>query len=158
MTNRLFKHEHIKSRTARIRRYVLSHPNALCAEVAAKFGVELQAVYNARWSLRKLAKKQIKIVRPKITLTPSTNVSPTPEKKPELPVQMVDMVNHPPHYTVGGIETIDYIKAKLSKEEFRGYLRGNILKYGSRVGHKGSTAEDAGKLAWYAKRLAELEE
>ena len=31
-----------------------------------------------------------------------------------------DMVNHPPHYTQGGIETIEYIRAKLSPEEYVG--------------------------------------
>lgn len=65
-----------------------------------------------------------------------------------------DMINSPPHYTKGGIETIDYIKAKLSPEEYRGYLRGNLLKYASRLGEKDS--DDAGKAAWYAKRLEEL--
>ena len=63
----------------------------------------------------------------------------------------IDMVNSPPHYTKGGIETIDYIKAKLSPEEYRGYLRGNLLKYASRMGAKGE--DDAGKAAWYAQRL-----
>jgi len=62
-----------------------------------------------------------------------------------------DMVNSPPHYTNGGIETIDFIKAKLSPEEYRGYLRGNLLKYASRMGSKGE--DDAGKAAWYAQRL-----
>ena len=62
-----------------------------------------------------------------------------------------DMVNSPPHYTAGGIETIDYIKAKLSPEGYRGYLQGNLLKYASRIGKKGS--DDAGKAAWYAQRL-----
>ena len=65
-----------------------------------------------------------------------------------------DMVNSPPHYTKGGIETIDFIKAKLSPEEYRGYLRGNLLKYASRMGAKGE--DDAGKAAWYAKRLEML--
>lgn len=65
-----------------------------------------------------------------------------------------DMVNSPPHYTKGGIETIDYIKAKLSPEEYRGYLRGNLLKYASRLGDKDS--DDAGKAAWYAQRLEML--
>ena len=65
-----------------------------------------------------------------------------------------DMVNSPPHYTKGGIETIDYIKAKLSPEEYRGYLRGNLLKYASRMGAKGE--DDAGKAAWYAQRLEML--
>lgn len=65
-----------------------------------------------------------------------------------------DMVNSPPHYMKGGIETIDFIKAKLSPEEYRGYLRGNLLKYASRMGAKGE--DDAGKAAWYAKRLEML--
>jgi hypothetical protein len=77
----------------------------------------------------------------------------------ELPITMeepeanVDMVNHPPHYTVGGIETIDYIQAKLTPEEFRGYLKGNALKYASRTGHKGNPEEDLGKMLWYSERL-----
>ena len=65
-----------------------------------------------------------------------------------------DMVNSPPHYTSGGIETIDFIKAKLSDEGYRGYLQGNLLKYASRIGKKGS--DDAGKAAWYADRLDKL--
>ena len=67
---------------------------------------------------------------------------------------MPDMVNSPPHYTKGGIETIDFIQAKLSPEEYRGYLRGNLLKYASRMGSKGE--DDAGKAAWYAQRLEML--
>jgi hypothetical protein len=65
----------------------------------------------------------------------------------------VDMVNSPPHYTVGGIEVIDFIEAKLTIEEFRGYLQGNILKYSSRVGFKGDAAGDVSKLIWYANKL-----
>jgi hypothetical protein len=64
-----------------------------------------------------------------------------------------DMVNHPPHYTQGGIETIEYIRAKLSPEEYVGYLRGNIMKYTSRIGLKGESSEDAGKIEWYSKEL-----
>jgi hypothetical protein len=64
-----------------------------------------------------------------------------------------DMINHPPHYTQGGIETIDYIRAKMSGEEYIGYLRGNILKYTSRIGLKGNPAEDAGKIVWYSTEL-----
>lgn len=80
----------------------------------------------------------------------------------EIPITMeepeveVDMVNHPPHYTAGGIETIDFIQAKLTPEEFRGYLRGNILKYSSRAGLKGDADEDLGKMVWYANKLKSL--
>ena len=42
-----------------------------------------------------------------------------------------DMVNHPPHYTMGGIETKDYIRAKSLS-----YNCGNAVKYITRAGHK----------------------
>lgn len=69
-----------------------------------------------------------------------------------------DNVNSPAHYRTGGIETWDYIKAKLTPEELRGYLKGNILKYVSRAESKnaGDTAiEDYLKSKWYMDRLAE---
>jgi hypothetical protein len=66
-----------------------------------------------------------------------------------------DLVNQPPHYTVGGIETIAYIKAKLTPEEFRGYLKGNVLKYASRANHKDNPAQDIDKMVWYAHALQE---
>ena len=66
-----------------------------------------------------------------------------------------DMVNSPAHYMKGGIETIDFIEAKLTPEEFRGYLKGNVLKYASRMGNKGSMQLDAGKAAWYSNRIVE---
>jgi hypothetical protein len=47
-----------------------------------------------------------------------------------------DMIN-PGHYKDGGIETIDYIRAKLSDVEFKGYLKGNAIKYLSRAELKG---------------------
>lgn len=48
-----------------------------------------------------------------------------------------DPVERPSHYTVGGIETIDIIRAKLTPEEFRGYCKGNVLKYVCRERWKG---------------------
>jgi hypothetical protein len=64
-----------------------------------------------------------------------------------------DEVNNPAHYTAGGIETIDYMRAKASPEEFRGYLRLNALKYLSRAGLKGDAVTDLKKAAWYINRL-----
>jgi hypothetical protein len=63
-----------------------------------------------------------------------------------------DPIN-PDHYKVGGIETIDYIKAKLTPEEYRGYLKGSVLKYASRLGYKGDAVVDAGKINWYSTEL-----
>ena len=72
-----------------------------------------------------------------------------------LTVVKLDNVNHPQHYTQGGIETIDYIKAKLTTEQFKGYLKGNIIKYISRFEYKNSI-EDLQKAKWYLSKLIEV--
>jgi hypothetical protein len=63
-----------------------------------------------------------------------------------------DPVNHPAHYA-GKVETIDAIESALSAEGYQGYLRGNVLKYLSRMGKKGPALEDARKAQWYLGRL-----
>jgi hypothetical protein len=68
--------------------------------------------------------------------------------------QTGDPVNHPEHYTTGGIETIDFMKAKLSPEGFEGYLAGNVMKYITRYRHKNGL-EDLKKARWYLNRLVE---
>ena len=40
------------------------------------------------------------------------------------------------HYDVGGIATIDFIKAKMSHDEYVGFLKGNVFKYIARSGYK----------------------
>jgi len=40
------------------------------------------------------------------------------------------------YYDAGGIETIDIIKAKLTPEQFDGYLLGNAIKYDCRINFK----------------------
>lgn len=64
-----------------------------------------------------------------------------------------DVINHPKHYTQGGIECIEAIEAALSPEEFRGFLKGQIFKYNWRLGHKDEPAQEVGKLLWYGDRL-----
>ena len=68
---------------------------------------------------------------------------------------MSDMVNHPSHYTDGGIETIDFIEAKNLP-----YHLGNAVKYISRAGKKEpeKPAEDLQKAVWYINRyISKLE-
>jgi hypothetical protein len=64
-----------------------------------------------------------------------------------------DKVNYPYHYTVGGIETMDYIEAKLTNTEYCGFLRGSILQYISRAPYKGSELEDLKKAEVLIKNL-----
>ena len=61
----------------------------------------------------------------------------------------VDLVNHPPHYKSGGIETIDFIEAK----ELPFHL-GNVVKYIARAGKKdgADTLTDLKKAQWYLAR------
>lgn len=67
-----------------------------------------------------------------------------------------DNVNSPTHY-VGKIECIDYIEDVLTSEEFRGYLRGNTIKYQHRY-RKKNGIEDLKKQEWYLRKLREFEE
>lgn len=61
-----------------------------------------------------------------------------------------DNVNNPSHYTAGGIETLDYIKAKI--KDYPSYAAGNILKYVSRYEHKNGI-EDLKKAQFYLNDL-----
>lgn len=70
--------------------------------------------------------------------------------------RMTDNVNSPEHYTSGGIECIDAIRAALTSEEYRGYLKGNITKYIWRERLKGG-AEDIAKAAWYIEELKKVD-
>ena len=64
-----------------------------------------------------------------------------------------DAVAHPAHYTQGGIECIDAMRAALTHAEFVGYLRANVLKYIWRYDRKGAPVQDLRKAAWYLRRL-----
>ena len=60
----------------------------------------------------------------------------------------VDMVNHPPHYTQGKIEVIDFIDDKQL-----GFYEGQVIKYVSRAKLKGNELQDLKKAQWYLNRL-----
>ena len=63
-----------------------------------------------------------------------------------------DMVNNPPHYTRGDLETIDILEAKSTFEEFKGHLKLTAITYITRAGHKDSELQDAKKTQWYVNR------
>lgn len=68
--------------------------------------------------------------------------------------QETDNVNHPAHYTQGGIECIEAIKASMTPAEFQGYCKGNTLKYIWRWREKGGV-EDLEKAMVYLKWMIE---
>jgi len=62
----------------------------------------------------------------------------------------------PKHYTNKGIQPWDAMKSWLTKNEFRGYLRGNVIKYIARYADKGGV-EDLNKAQHYLSKLIEEE-
>ena len=65
-------------------------------------------------------------------------------------------IESPSHYMFFDMEAIDIIKASLTKEEFKGYLKGNSLKYRLRCGKKDDAIQDLGKANQYEKMWEEI--
>jgi hypothetical protein len=126
----------------KVRRYMAKHPAAQPKQIAEALGVKLEYVY----VLRSVDKKKAK---PEKTLVEM--IKEAQDARKDLPITMIepkpDPVNHPAHYKVGGIETIDFIEAK-----GLGYNLGNVIKYITRADHKSNTYEDLCKARWYLNR------
>lgn len=77
---------------------------------------------------------------PVVTDTASTGVSVADSNPTDT---MNDAVHHPSHYTLPGltVESVDVIRAVLTPEEFKGWCKGNALKYSLRAGRKDPTKE-----------------
>jgi len=142
------------SRASLMRQYYNGNPTATVNEVAEKFKTTYQIAYMVR---REMLKETLKAKPPagkfKRIAVFSSNESVldtiNPEcVKPEEPKS--DPVNHPAHYKVGGIETIDFIEAKAL-----GYHLGNAVKYITRADHKGNRLQDLQKAKWYIDRAIE---
>lgn len=69
-----------------------------------------------------------------------------------------DLVNSPEHYNYGKIECIEAIEESMIPEAFKGYLKGNTMKYLWRYERKGKPLEDLKKARWYLDRLIQKEE
>jgi hypothetical protein len=142
-----------KSKTT-ITEYIQSFPSAKAADIAKHLGVSVASVYIARSKLKKLnttsAKAEgvniDKVHKPKKVFHEDVTVL-AHDPKEDIKVFSVDMVNQPPHYKVGGVETIDFIEAK-----GLGYNLGNVVKYVTRADHKGSRKENLEKARWYLER------
>lgn len=69
---------------------------------------------------------------------------------------MEDMVNHPPHYKLAnGMESKDVVQLVLTPEEYKGWCKGNALKYQFRAGKKDPSKikEDYEKAVWFLNEL-----
>lgn len=68
-----------------------------------------------------------------------------------------DQVKAPSHYADRKYQSILVIEDSMSTEAFKGYLKGNIMKYISRAGKKDKTTQDLNKAATYLQWLIEVE-
>jgi len=158
------------SKTQNIRNYMKNHPEAKAKVIAEALGTKINYVYTIMHNERKKLKASATpdpLVRVQgVMMGKDDKNNLTDEQmsrlvfnatKPKARMQRsIDDVNQPPHYKIGGIETIDIIKAKLTPDEFRGYLKGNVVKYLTRAGHKDDAGKDVDKMVWYATKLQTL--
>lgn len=61
----------------------------------------------------------------------------------------------PEHYQSMPVEPWEVMQSTLTYEEFRGFLKGNIIKYAMRAGKKAGS-DDEKKARHYMQKLAEL--
>ena len=163
-------------KTEQVRRLLEANPNIKTEQVMAKLGVAKSYAYvlmsKARKALADEAKSEVKqryakLIhevsqgRGKIRMQTASQFNNLPEGMTVVEADEIvadvnqamaqhDAVNHPEHYKVGGIETIDFIEAKSL-----GYHLGNVVKYITRADHKGSKQEDLRKAHWYLTRAIE---
>jgi Protein of unknwon function (DUF3310) len=70
----------------------------------------------------------------------------------DLPVPVDLNSIKPAHYKTGGMEPIDYMRLKMTKEQMEGFYLGNVVKYISRYQQKNGL-EDVLKAEFYLKEL-----
>lgn len=124
-----------------IRKYAVTYPNAKAAEIAKNLAITRAYVQQILW-LWKQKQKGVKTVKYLDEVFMDTPDPKMPTFQPKH-----DPVNHPSHYTAGGIETIDFIEAKQLP-----YNLGNVIKYVTRADHKGAKLQDLEKARWYLNR------
>jgi len=137
-----------------------NNPDITIKALAKKFNTTITYAYVLRSNARKLIKQPLTNVRAKPTKQKVIqgftgnqyelmDFTPTPFSVEEVLQETYeqDMVNNPPHYTIGGIETIDFIEAKELN-----YHLGNAVKYIVRAEHKGNKKQDLEKAIWYLNR------
>lgn len=80
---------------------------------------------------------------------------PRPTSK-EVEKTLDDKVNHPSHYQGRkGIDVIEFLYQQLTFEEFKGFMKGYMIKYPVRAGRKDNELADIKKARDYADRLIE---
>jgi hypothetical protein len=123
-------------------------------EIAKKTKAKINYVYFVRNEVKKGGKKKSpKIINAVQQLRNELDALDKIKDRPKyrLASAFTDPVNHPPHYTAGGIDFIDFAEAKGLTEN--AYLF-NVVKYVVRAGKKADVdpVQDLEKAEYYLKR------
>jgi hypothetical protein len=137
------------TKAAQVRSYVAKNPKTKPQQVADALGVNVKYVYTVMWNAKKKLRAKYKAKRLMQAADGSRDIHPVLDKPMQIEMfdNTPDPVDHPAHYKVGGIETIDFIEAKKLN-----YNIGNVVKYLTRADHKGNKLEDLRKAQWYLTR------
>lgn len=144
------------TKAAYVRNLLRKDPNTKAADVVEAVGGTIQQAHvmlNTQRKKLNILKKRDGTFGKKYRMQSSEPAPAGSLNNPSIvevhyPITMEsDPVNHPEHYKVGGIETIDFIEAKSL-----GYNLGNVVKYITRSDHKGNKLQDLQKAQWYLNR------
>ena len=126
-----------------------SYAYVLMSKARTAYALEHGHTINSKTAEMKRLGKRLELSRPISNLPKGMTVAEADEIVADVnqAIAQHDAVNHPAHYTTGGIETIDFIEAKKL-----GYNLGNVVKYITRSGLKGNQLEDLRKAQWYLSR------
>ena len=156
-----------KSIMPQVRTMYSTNPNLTSGQIISKLNCKPSQAYGSLYLVRKEVDNQGVIStppkrgRPRKTASTLEPVAMMTTDKSITEKLAPDMVNAPPHYRHGGIETIDYIEAKNLN-----YRLGNVIKYISRAGKKHEmlglknrfdySIMDLEKAKWYLEREIEI--
>jgi len=157
-----------KSIMPQVRTMYSTNPNLTSEQIISKLNCKPSQAYGSLYLVRKEVDNQGVIStppkrgRPRKTASTLEPVAMMTTDKSITEKLAPDMVNAPPHYRHGGIETIDYIEAKNLN-----YRLGNVIKYISRAGKKTEqllgikdrfdySIMDLEKAKWYLDREIEI--
>jgi hypothetical protein len=148
-----------------VRGYLATHPKATAKELQLRFACSVAMAYRLVKENKERLAMQAAAEKIRADSAAAAQQLDTPAEPAVVTITVAepsaveavtaDMVNHPPHYTTGGIETIDFIEAKgLHKH----YHLANAIKYISRAPYKGNYLEDLEKATWYLQREIQLQQ
>ena len=138
------------SKLEKARRLLRATPTLTALALSEKMGISRNYAYKLMSNVKDEEKVEDEVkskIPPEVLSQLVYDVSQRKAKIRMMQGDAEETVNHPPHYKVGGIETIDFIEAKGLD-----YCLGNVVKYITRSEHKGNKKEDLLKAQWYLTR------